>query len=638
MKITELRISNIRSHRATKIPMERITMIQGGNHAGKSTIENAIQFALAGNCDVTGPGGKGLADLLSTGAPQGAVGMDIDEGVTQRLSLMARLVKSGRSVTAEDRDNPDWGAGGFVQMLSHRAETLACLSNTRYFMEMKPADQKTILAGIILPLTYEWPASILADLQTVGMILDTERKPFDVIEETYKAVFAERTAVNRDLKNLHEPEQAPTEKPDIAKIKEKLEELRTQATNLKLQNERAESFNREHAGKLRAAKERIEGLDSRQQREMADLEQLGAHVLSAKDLKAQQKIAAGAERAKTLDTLITEQKAILNTYQSEREKVLALAGTPKCPSCSQELSEHVLKLVLHAIEEKIGTARVALDAAYDERKALGDVDGAAKKIADHEGAGKDVKRIQNRIAELAIEFKAAQADREALEMVPAMDIANIDGPLAAIEARITNGTAVLQAATLAIEKEKAHASYTERKHALTKKSFALDRLVNDFGPKGIKADLIAQHIGEFEKFINDVLGAWEYQCKLELEPYGFQVRYRGGDWLQLHQLSRSERHRFGIAFQVALATVTGFRFVVVDEADMLDSDAKSNLIRLLGRSSLDQAIILSTEDTPIKIQKPGTAFIYLTQNSKDETVVDVVAITPLAQVPQEVAQ
>jgi hypothetical protein len=72
------------------------------------------------------------------------------------------------------------------------------------------------------------------------------------------------------------------------------------------------------------------------------------------------------------------------------------------------------------------------------------------------------------------------------------------------------------------------------------------------------------------------LVAFEYACNFTFDRFEIGVisskeNHCGLSW---KQLSESERFRFSIAFQNALATATGLRFVVIDRADLLDIERR----------------------------------------------------------------
>jgi len=82
----------------------------------------------------------------------------------------------------------------------------------------------------------------------------------------------------------------------------------------------------------------------------------------------------------------------------------------------------------------------------------------------------------------------------------------------------------------------------------------------------------------------------------------------------LKQFSESERFRFSIAFQLALATETGIRFVVIDRADVLDNGKRKLLTALLLNNNLEQVIVLATreEGTPSQVPE-GVKFLSLSR-------------------------
>src|SRR5258708_19388733 len=103
-------------------------------------------------------------------------------------------------------------------------------------------------------------------------------------------------------------------------------------------------------------------------------------------------------------------------------------------------------------------------------------------------------------------------------------------------------------------------------------------------------------MGSFTEELNRHLTVFGYTCNLALDP--FEIRVSGSKDnhfnLALKHLSESEQFRFGVAFQISLAMITGLRFVVIDRADLLDKERKKMLTSFLLHSKLHQAIVLAT--------------------------------------------
>jgi hypothetical protein len=156
--------------------------------------------------------------------------------------------------------------------------------------------------------------------------------------------------------------------------------------------------------------------------------------------------------------------------------------------------------------------------------------------------------------------------------------------------------------------------------------FALDSLVTYFGKDGVKGELLKEHIGGFTSAMNESLAGWGYAVAFEIEPYGFRVtnltKHTTHD-VQL--LSGSEKLRFAVAFQVALAQVSGIRMVVIDEVDLFDTAGKSAFASLLMSADLDQIIALGTDEREEVPEVEGIAFYAMREGKAVQLVAQEVA-------------
>ena len=123
----------------------------------------------------------------------------------------------------------------------------------------------------------------------------------------------------------------------------------------------------------------------------------------------------------------------------------------------------------------------------------------------------------------------------------------------------------------------------------------------------------------FTEDLNRHLAGFGFTCKIALEPFEIRVSSSKDNHLSLSlkYLSESEQFRLAVAFQIALAIVTGLRFVVIDRADVLDKEKRKMLTSLLLNSKLDQAIVLATsEEAPPSIVPQGVKFLGLGEGLK----------------------
>src|SRR5260370_39112495 len=130
---------------------------------------------------------------------------------------------------------------------------------------------------------------------------------------------------------------------------------------------------------------------------------------------------------------------------------------------------------------------------------------------------------------------------------------------------------------------------------------------------------VSGRMGSFTKDLNRHLARFGYACGIALGPFEIRMNSPKDNHTgpSLKHLSESERFRFGVAFQIALAMLTGLRFVVIDRADVLDKERRKRLTSLLLNSGLDQAIVLATsEEAAPTITPHGVKFLDLGEKTK----------------------
>jgi len=172
-------------------------------------------------------------------------------------------------------------------------------------------------------------------------------------------------------------------------------------------------------------------------------------------------------------------------------------------------------------------------------------------------------------------------------------------------------------------------AYARETSSLEVRISLLDRLIQFFGPNGAMMGQASGRMGSFTEDLNRHLAGFGYTCNLALEPFEIRVisskDSRFG--FSLKHLSESEQFRFGVAFQIALAMVTGLRFVVIDRADLLDKEKRKMLTGLLLNSKLDQAIVLATsEEAPPSIAPQGVKFLSLAEGIKPREALVTIAL------------
>jgi len=641
MFIKQISIDNIRSHKQTTLDLERISLIKGANGSGKSTVEQSIDLALTRRCSITGAGGQGQTDLIRFGQDKGLIELAIDlDGIP--VDLRASLtMRSGLNVTLSNPEDKKWNPVDFARELADDKDVLSCLCNNRYFVDRPPAEQKSLIASIILPAHTEWPEDIKNALHTVSgdnryfAKFDWQAGTFEFIEAAHKACFDTRTDTNRDIKNWRAPEPgAKYVGPPVDEVRVILAERQNERTAAAVEKQKlagdiaqAEQAKANHVRRANDAAARIET-------EKRERERIAEAQLSKAAAKKLETEAAGLKRAEELEKTTLTRASVINQLEEQIQKLDKLAKYSECPSCKQIITDEVFASIVDPITKNLNDAHEAQMKDYDERKALGDPAGAQKKLDAHNTVEADLARIDKRIKDLERTVKTATEEAEAIKPEELPRPTGLDEKIADLDARIQKGTGYLEAASradaLKVDAEKA----MQRKKELDEELARLEKLITYFGPKGVKADLIAQHIGTFQASINSTLERWGYACELSIEPWSFTVRRDASPFAaQLHQLNQSKKYNFSVAFSVALAMSTGWRFVVLDGADLLDASGRNTLMGALLESELDQALVLVTDESTA--QPPaidGTTFIKLTEhpeNGIDTTTAEVLACTPM---------
>lgn len=251
------------------------------------------------------------------------------------------------------------------------------------------------------------------------------------------------------------------------------------------------------------------------------------------------------------------------------------------------------------------------------------------RLADLEGLIQGTREELNEYAEMEAATSRLEAHRKALarrakrveeqsklQAVQRPNAGDLESRMTILAERISKGERVLEK-VLEIEnaRDRWEASARE-KFGLETKIGLLDRLTEFFGLNGTMMRQASDRMGSFTEDLNRHLSVFGYTCTIALDPLEFRVSGSKDNHfsLSLKHLSESEQFRFGMAFQIALAIVTGLRFVVIDRADLLDNTRRKLLTSLLLSSKLEQAIVLATsEDTQVGSVPDGVKFFELTK-------------------------
>ena len=198
--IISLTVENIKKIKAVTIrPNGDFVEITGRNGQGKSTVLDAIWWALKGKDNIQ-------AAPIRNGEKSGKITLELDQYTIERSFRRNELgddYTTKITVTTKDKarmSSPQAVLDGFTGMLGF--DPLA-------FMRQTPKEQYDTLRGLC------------------RLEVDVEE-----LDRKYKELFAQRTEINRDVKvcqarlsNMQIPDNAPTERVDVAVLVDKVNEI-----------------------------------------------------------------------------------------------------------------------------------------------------------------------------------------------------------------------------------------------------------------------------------------------------------------------------------------------------------------------------------------------------------------------------
>jgi DNA repair exonuclease SbcCD ATPase subunit len=588
MKIQRLVLKNFRSHQETMLELDRFNFIRGPNGSGKSSIQLALEYLFTGRCELTDAAGRGAEALIRSGEKELEVSATMESGKT----LCRRRTPRSQIVEVNGKRVPLDAAETFLTKQFGSADVLSAVLNADRFVEMPEAEQQKFLAQLVEAGKIDIPKEIC---DALGAINEEPPKLASVhdVEAAHKYFYDLRTEASRALKALGQTEKpiVPSDLPSVQEVRSKLEELRQQKERLIAQKAESDACWQNAQARLKQVQAEIEEASSEilspsQEQELLQLESQRSHTE-----KLQQE----------LTELIAEQRTV--------EKALATAQgfKDKCPTCGQPISPAAKANGVEALGERLGDLEGLIQGTREELNEFGNLEVARSRLESH-------RRALARRAKLLEEQSKVPA-------VQKPEGTDFEGRMTILTERINKGDRVLEKAQQGQSAQQTWEAHVREKSSLETRIGLLDKLVEFFGPTGAMMVQASGRIGSFAESLNMHLAAFGYACNFARDPFEIRIMPLRDDLFgfSLKQLSESERFRFSIAFQLALATATGIRFVVIDRADVLDNGKRKLLTALLLSSDIEQAIVLATgeESTPLQVPK-GVKFLSLSDRMPGE--------------------
>jgi hypothetical protein len=605
MKITQLSLGSFRSFVDTGLALNAPRVfIAGRNGAGKSTIREAIKWALTGRCEGLDGKGSGADKLVPTFNQQAHL---VDVKVTLQDVIGVHRVWEPRGGSLE--------VDGFMGTSGEQQKALC-----DEILKADPSYIDAVLdSTVFLNLHHADAKELVLKLLDVHVTVDEKEYTLAQLDQAYDKAFKDRKSAKDKVKGAFVPAVPTTPEPTLAKktladkdahlngVKSLLASLRAEVGKYQQKiggiiAQRADLTARlarvQATSSVNLATVPLDGLDDK----ILDLEER----LSMMEESVAEPAPARTIVGGSID-LDAQRRAAKTMREFDPKNGCVLDGKVKCPVSkvtffgrARDIEDALDKLAPAApVNEPVKAAPSPMVAEVAELKRQ------RQLHADH------ARTIRHRDL-LEQELTA--------ELAALPDVGDDERELSKLQDRVTKGEAILQTASAFYAQLDAYKAAQEHRTALEAEVTRLEGLVDVLGPNGARVQALAAALEPFQRTVNETLSGFGWTVAFQVDPWQVVVNGRPVD-----TYSRSEQHRIGIALQVAIAEMSGLGFAIIDELDMLDLENRELMGRVVYQSGLDQAIILSTREDaaalPDATKIPGMICVRLVKDQSGRSTV-----------------
>ena len=644
MRVTRLILHDFLNHAHSELELAGLTVVAGRNNAGKSSIKDAIQFLLTGTGRTTDKRGAGAEDLKRVGGSNMQVHATLETGGKELL------VVRGKGHLDVNSEGVEWGGkiadkeGQLHKLLGADSRVIRACLHAGSLPELPPAEQEELLFDL-MAMEFS-PATIMALLEEHGCETgdlkliwtgdqealrgagDAKLESGSYSFEVFKLLKDEAFNARKEARKASKTGNAAVLKeeaaeagliqatPALAGIEDpelKVTTLEAQLATLRLQRD-------ELVVRVSKLRDRPD-TEGKREELTAELRELDEEMEKAAQWQSRRAELFGVQKLAPLTARLesnrqaTEQAVVLvkAKVKALKETAATFQKRPTCPLMDREcpLKDDAKTRLVQGLKDR-AEQFISEDLAREHGKLAKTMEILtplrelnADKGRDIEAITQDVFRAKGELQKLSTEVVDA-ADIEALEQELVKLTPRVEGAPAKVSMVRTYGaqrTRTVEARTAA---EIAQAEFE-----------SWERLCKALGSGGIRGQAIQEPLKKLEARVNARLGEYSPDHRVEfLGPEGFQLRVYGPDSgdkaLPIKGLSTSERLRVGVALQDALCHLTGLRFLLVDNVDMLDPLNRNTLLTTLRTMAkdYDTIVVLATvgDKTEAQAMEPARCY------------------------------
>lgn len=549
MQIKNIHIRNFIGARAVSIDFVRpVILLAGDNYAGKTSTRQAIRTVLSAGPERVALK-KDFRTLVTDGATTGSVAVEWEDG-------RATFTLPSGKVSATADISPFAGLCIDPDALSsmdsaERRKAIYALTGA----DMTPARAIKRLKDLCNPVKVDAIAHLM-----VGDFSSAAKKATESASEArggWKAVTGE-TYVDKKAEGWKAAEAEPFDAEELQKETEGFNACVTQ---------------------LQTATQHLGGLEERARSRASKAKQMEGLRERAGLLKRRQ-------------DKLERDEAELKVWQDRMSELPPEGGnhpqTP-CPECGAMLEIHGVRLTPagapadpeQEVKRKQWSDAIALyrKSVDNDKRDVQDSITAAATIAEIEASGEE-------------DVKEADIEAATREVQRLKELRN------GHNARITE----LTRAKDAFERASGATEKAARFHLDVQEWSAL---ANQLSPSGIAAEIAGEALKPFQRAINKHAEAADWKAPVIGEDMEITVAGR-----PYHLLSKSEQWRANALLAVAVADVSGFGFVVLDEWDILNMQGRTDSLYWLAEAGI-QALVIGTMKAPPKTLPEGCAAVWI---------------------------
>lgn len=570
--IKSIQLTNFRNHEAFQAKLTKRVLITGPNGSGKSSVVDALAWVLTGRCRGVDGRGVGQKDLIRNGADD--MGVSVDLG---GIGPITRGVSRTGAATVSLKNEMITGK------LRVSDTTLHAVLYGRHFFQLHHAEAKKMLMAL---LNVQINPADLPGLDLDGPV------GLDELEARYLAAFEDRKTQRKVLADIVLPDFLA----DPVLDKQDLDILKAEASGADDQMRKAMQRRATAQGKVDSLLVSIDRLKKDLDGRVKVQTQLETH----QDLLSQHR-----------NTLATVKKTLADAEAEPGEAIIELQGQV---NAKEQL---VSKLKTHAPDR--GCVLSASIPCLTAASAFKDqVDGLVKEIKTlgrkvtagtkrQEGIVAARQRVID--AEREVTYHSTQVDKhtgqlkdldtragdlDTLQMQLAAAYNSPDLPQEPVDQAADDAKAAQQKANALrdyLQSKKYVTQVAERQLAQATKVDRLETLVDLLGPNGVRGQALQLAVAEFEDLINAALEPFGFTLAFQVEPFQVDVASKANGRRRYEMLSAGEQLWTGLAFQVALAVVSGLGFCVLDAAEAVVGENRALLTDLIMTAPVDQVVV-----------------------------------------------